>query len=395
MTDKDNPLTLPVATVLNLAPEYTTVQVSLEDSLHRILQEDIFADSDIPPFDKSAMDGYACRKPDLGNPLECIGIVQAGIFPKMKIGPGQCVKIMTGAAVPEGAGMVFKLEDADILPDGRIQCTDTGSKRNICNRGEDVRKGDILITKGTLITSRHIPVLAGAGYDKVIVARHPVTGIIANGTELVEPGSTPQKGQIRNSNSYQLAARLHELSVPYKYFGIAPDISEALTEIIREAGKETDILLVTGGASNSDFDLVPGALTRLGYKLLIRETGMKPGNPMTFATRNGKVCFGLSGNPVSSYIQFEVFVKPFIMKFMGMSRNSEIKKYRMGEKFTRKNAGRFGFHPVRITKENEVFLVEYHGSAHIRALTVADGLIEIEAGKTTINKGDIVNVRPF
>jgi molybdopterin molybdotransferase len=165
--------------------------VELQQCLQRILAADVFSDADVPPFNKSAMDGYACRKADLENLLEVIETVYAGKLPEKDISNNQCCKIMTGAVVPAGADYVFKKEDAELTAEGRVRCLDTGTANHICYKGEDIKSGDKILGKATLIAPRHLPLLAGAGVTWPLVYKLPEVAVFATGTELVEPAEKP------------------------------------------------------------------------------------------------------------------------------------------------------------------------------------------------------------
>ena len=372
-----------------------TEKVELLNSINRVLQEDIVADMDMPPFDKSAMDGYACRKEDLENELEILEIIQAGKLPKKVIGKNQCSKIMTGATVPPGADCVFMIEDTNVLNEKFVKCNNPQTKDNICFEGEDYKNGDILVEKGVKISPSHIGILAGAGYAEVLVSKTPNVALIATGTELVEPILIPSAGQIRNSNSYQLMAQLQSMSIPYNYIGIIADDFEQISASFEKSIADNDIVIITGGTSNGDFDFVPGMLRKHDFEILVDKTGIQPGNPMTFSKKHQKYCFGLSGNPVSSFVQFELFVKPFLYKLMGSEWQQLLIKGTLSKNFYRKKPGRFGIIPVKLLEGNIIEEIDFHGSAHINALGYANALMEVPENVTLINEGEAAYVRPI
>lgn len=372
-----------------------TEKVELLNSINRVLQEDIVADMDMPPFDKSAMDGYACRKEDLENDLEILEIIQAGKLPQKVIGKDQCSKIMTGAAVPQGADCVFMIEDTNVLNEKLVKCNNPKTKDNICFEGEDYKNGDILVEKGVKISPSHIGILAGAGYVEVLVSKTPKVALIATGTELVEPILIPSAGQIRNSNSYQLIAQLLSMSIPYNYIGIIADDFEQISASFEKSLADSDIVIITGGASNGDFDFVSGMLRKHDFEILVDKTGIQPGNPMTFSKKHQKYCFGLSGNPVSSFVQFELFVKPFLYKLMGSEWQHLRIKGTLSKDFYRKKSGRFGIIPVKLLDGNIIEEIDFHGSAHINALGYANALMEVPENVTLIKEGEAAYVRPI
>jgi molybdopterin molybdotransferase len=217
--------------------------VDLTRANKRVLAEDVYYDMDIPPFDKSAMDGFACRKKDLGNELTIIETVYAGKEPAQQIGENECAKIMTGAVVPPGADMIFIKEVAELTGEDKVVCKKPEIQENICYTGEDVRKGELALPKGSLITSKNIPVLAGAGANRFKVYRQPVVAVFSTGTELVEPGSKTLPFQIRNSNSYQMLAQLGDMGIEAEYRGIIKDDEVETEEKIAAAMKTSDLIL--------------------------------------------------------------------------------------------------------------------------------------------------------
>lgn len=368
-------------------------EVELQDSLHRILAGDLTSDMNMPPFDKSAMDGYACRNQDIQNELTVIETIPAGKKPEKKISENTCAKIMTGAIVPDGADCVLKVEDTETCGENKIRFTQPKTKSNICYLGEDVKKGDIVLKSGTFIKPQHIAVMASIGAAKVPVSRQPRVGVIPTGDEIVEPDKTPLESQIRNSNGAQLMAQLKRMNIPADYLGIARDAENHTLATIMEGVERNDIILLTGGVSKGDFDLVPDILEQAGFDILFRTVAVQPGKPTLFARKGDKYCFGLPGNPVSSFIQFELMVKPLLFLFMGTSYKPPQIKMAFGTDYQRRKSHRRSFMPVYLSEEGTVMPVEYHGSAHIHSLIRADGLISIPVGETTIKKGDWVYVR--
>ena len=197
--------------------------VDLFGARQQVLAEDVFYDTNMPPFNKSAVDGYACRRFDIKNELSILETIYAGSKPVQRIGINECAKIMTGAVVPEGADCVFMNENALLKGANRVLCTDPDTATNIAYEGEDVKKGDMALKKYTLITSRHIPLLAGAGVVLPSVFSRPHVSVFATGSELVEPDCKPLPHQIRNSNAYQMISQLDEMGIPGEYLGIIKD----------------------------------------------------------------------------------------------------------------------------------------------------------------------------
>ncbi len=254
--------------VMKYVFETETETIAFSDTWGRILDENIASDIDMPPFNRSAVDGYACNRIDLTNDLDLIEVVQAGKEPLRTVGEKQCSKIMTGAIVPGGCDVVFMKEESEILHDGKIRFTGIDPKLNISYKGEDVRKGDVVIKKGKYIQPQDIALMASVGHTSVRVKKKPVIGIISTGDELIDPSGYPALSQIRNSNASQLAAQVKRAGGTAVDFGIAPDDETVTFGIIEKAIKECDIVIITGGVSMGDFDFVPAVLERAGVKIL-------------------------------------------------------------------------------------------------------------------------------
>ncbi|MBL7103370.1 MAG: molybdopterin molybdotransferase MoeA [Bacteroidales bacterium] len=368
-------------------------RVDFKESLNRVLAEDIKSDIEMPPFDKSAVDGYACKKEDLFNELEVIEIIPAGKVPEKDIAKNQCSKIMTGAPMPKGTDTVVMVEDVEETGENKIRYLKSKVKNNICYRGEDIKEDEIVLKKGTLIKPQHIAVLATTGSVNPMVYRQAKVAVFSTGDELVEPDKKPSVSRIRNSNAYQLLAMVKNAGAIPEYTGIASDTEESTREMITKAFKRNDIVILSGGVSMGDFDYVPQILEELGVELKFKSIAVQPGRPTVFGIREKQFIFGLPGNPVSSFVQFELLVKPFIYRLSGFNYIPVRINLPMGKDYIRKKSTSLSWLPVRIYDNGEVYPIEYHGSAHINALTSANGLISVPIGQTILKKGDLVNVR--
>ena len=370
-------------------------RVPLSQSLERILAEDVVCDADSPPFRKSAMDGYACRREDLGKDLTVVEEIPAGHVPVRGIGPGECAKIMTGAPVPEGADVVVMVEFAKKTGEGRIRFTGKATTANICEKGEDVKAGDVVLTRGESITPARIAVLASVGCVNPLVARQPCVGVIATGDELVDPAEKPGSSAIRNSNSIQLCAQAQAMRVPTRDYGIAGDSPEVIASAVERAKRECDIVLLSGGVSAGDYDFVPDVLRKLGFDLKFDSVAMQPGRPTVFGTDGHVYAFGLPGNPVSTYVIFEMLLKPFIHRLMGHEHRVRWIAAVLDRDVRRRKTVRQSSLPVVFTAPGRVAPLEYHGSAHIHAMSRAEALLTIPVGVTELKKGAEVHVRPL
>jgi len=401
--------------VMSSARRLGSERVAIDHALNRVLAEDIVSDIDVPPFNKSAMDGFACRRADLANELTVIETIPAGMMPKRTIGQDQCAKIMTGAVVPEGADCVIMVEHTESVAENKIRFTGSslvlsrveGTEDNICLKGQDIKKKDIVLKSGELIKPQHIAVLASVGCVQPVVSLQPRVGIIATGDELVEPREKPAAWQIRNSNAYQLAAQVAYASAVPTDYGIVPDTEQAIDAVLKKAIAENDVVILSGGVSVGDYDLVREILRKNNVKLLFERVAVKPGRPTVFgvysscetsrstqyAVRNTKFVFGLPGNPVSAFIMFELLVKPFLFRMMGHDYKSAVSHRHLEKTITRKNTERDSWLPVVFIDDDKVAKIEYHGSAHINALCKADGLVCIPAGVAEIKEGATLAVR--
>ena len=371
-----------------------TETVGLHDSAGRVLARDIYSDTDMPPFNKSAMDGFACRIEDLGDELEIIETVKAGDVPELTVGTGQCTRIMTGGKVPDGADCVIMVEHTADAGKDRIRFTGNDTAVNIAFRGEDLKKDELALQCGTLIRSQHVAVLASAGCDRPVVFVRPRVAVITTGDEIVEPGTIPQGTSIRNSNGAQLTAQIRSMGAVADYKGIVKDTPETTASAIREALEGSDMVVITGGVSAGDFDFVPGAMRSEGVELFFDKVAVKPGRPTVFGRRGDVFVFGLPGNPVSSFTIFELMVKPLLYRMMGHTYRPPFLRLPIGTGYSRKKADRVAWVPVILNGEGEVIPAEYHGSAHIHALTDAFGLMPADPGVFEFKKGERVYVRP-
>jgi len=379
--------------VLDNAFELNSEQIDIKNSLNRIIASDVISDIDMPPFDKSAMDGYACKIEDIHTTLEVIEVIPAGKIPNNSINKGQCSKIMTGAMIPKGADCIVMVEQTEIIENNKIHFTANKTSKNICFKSEDISIGDKLISKGTILKPAHIAILASTGYASPLVYKQAKVGIISTGDEIVEPNIKPAISQIRNSNSYQLYAQVTSIGCIPQYMGIANDNENSILYKIKDAFIDNDVILLTGGVSMGDYDLVPEILEQLNVKLLFQKIAIQPGKPTVFGIFENKFIFGLPGNPVSSYIVFELLVKPLLLRMMGNNHTFQNIKMPMGVEYFRNKSDRKAFIPVIFSTEGTILPAEYHGSAHLNSLCNTDGIISMPIGQNKLNKGEMVDVR--
>ena len=379
--------------VISSAKQLDTERIEFEYALGRVLAEDVRSDMDIPPFNKSAMDGYACRRADLSNELTVIETIAAGAVPKKAIETNQCSKIMTGAMVPGGADCVIMKEYVETASENTIRFVGEKTADNICRKAEDIKAGDIVLSKGVIVEPQHIAVLASVGNTQPSVVKKPDVAVIATGSELVDPKSKLSLSQIRNTNSFQLVAQIEAMGAVAINYGIAGDTAEQIDSVFKEAFRQSDVVIVSGGVSMGDYDFVPGIFKQNKINMLFEKIAIKPGKPTIFGTSRGKYCFGLPGNPVSTFVLFEIMVKPFLYKLMGHDYEPLNIQMPLGVPLINKKAKRQRWLPVVITDKGTVKPVEYHGSAHINSLCGANGLVSMDIGVSKIEKGTDVAVR--
>jgi len=371
--------------VLEKTPGPEPVEVPLLEGVGAVLVEPIASDVDLPPFDKSAMDGYAVRSEDLAHlPVELavIETLPAGTAPTRAVEAGTCAKIMTGAPVPAGADLVVKVEDAEALSEGRVRILRFDAGRNICVRGEDIRKGATVLEAGHVLRPPEIGLLASVGRERVRVGRRPTVAVLATGDELVPVSAVPGPGQIRDANSSSLLACCRGAGVPAHSLGVGRDNEADLRAKIAE-GLRHDVLLVSGGVSVGEWDLVPEALRELGATIHFATVRMKPGKPTLFATHARGLVFGLPGNPVSTIVSFHLFVRSALKKMMGHPNPGPpaVTATLAGE--TKVRGNRTAFVPAILRREEDAWVVEAtetRGSADLVGFSRAEALIALEPG---------------
>ncbi len=380
-------------TIMAQAGTLGSERVTLDQALNRVLAEDVRSDMDMPPFVKSAMDGYACRREDLAGDLNVVEFLKAGEVPRKAIGQHECAKIMTGGMVPEGADCVIMVEETEELNAHTVRFTAASTRDNVCLKGEDIQLGDVVQSAGRLLRPQHIAMLASVGCVRPLVAQRPQVGIIATGDELVEPDVKPDTSQIRTSNSHQLVAQVLLADAIPTYYGIARDTEESLDATLKKAMAGNDVVLLSGGVSMGDLDLVPGIMRANGLTILFDEIAVQPGKPTTFAVSDSTYCVGLPGNPVATFTQFELLVKPFLYRLMGHDYSPANLRLPMARTHARKRSERESWFPAKITADGSVLPCDFHGSAHVESLCEADCLGTMPAGVASLDEGALVTIR--
>ena len=377
-------------------------KIPLDQALGRVMAEDVVSRINNPPLDNSAMDGYAVIAKDIQsatpeNPvkLEMVEEIAAGYTAKGTLKPGQTMRIMTGAPIPPGADAVLMQEDTQKDGDS-ILCLDRADvEENIRRVGEDIKIGESVLKKGTTLSPAHIGMLAVIGRSQIAVGQRPTVSILSTGDEILELDETPQGPQIFNSNGHMLAAQIKSAGGIPIYLGIAKDTEKDLMEKFEWALK-ADIVVSSGGVSVGDYDLVKSTLQKMGQDMLFWKVAMKPGKPLAFG-RIGKIpIFGLPGNPVSSFVSFEQFVRPSLRKVLGCS---DLSHKTVQAKLTRtihKKPGRLHFLSSIVSWADGEYTVTpagEQGSGILKSAANANGLLIFPLEAEEIKQGQEVAVQ--
>jgi len=388
--------------VLSRARPLPAEEIDFTEAPGRILREDAAADTDLPPFRRSAVDGFAVRASDTASvpvKLKLVGSVPAGTFPEFGIGPGETASIMTGAPVPEGADAVQMVEESREGPDGIVLLAGVARGQNVAPRGAEVRKGEMVLRSGTRLDPAAVAVAATVGKTRLLVGKRPTVSVAATGDELVHPSETPGPGQIRNSNGFSLLAQCRSVGIEARYLGVAED-SEASLRAVIERGLETDVLLLSGGVSMGRYDLVEKVLSQLGIEILVDAVALKPGKPLVFGVGDeGKLVFGLPGNPVSTMVTFELFVRTALARLEGAENPvREILQARLVDGLTNRGPRR-AYLPGWLRPGDDGALtaepIPTKGSADIVAFSKANALLIVPEDRDRLESGNAVSVYPL
>lgn len=390
--------------VLESARRLGKAKVSLTEALGLVLAEDIVSKEKIPPFDNSAMDGFALIAQDTAQAsvkqpvaLKILDDEPAGRVSKRKITPGTAIRIMTGAPIPKGADAVVKVEDTKVVAAEAVMVLRPVKKEeNIRRAGEDINAGEMVMLAGTALRAPEIGLLASLGKSAVKVFRMPKVAIITTGDELVEVGKPLKQGKIRNSNAYSLYAQVLQAKAEPIHLGIVPDIKQALTAKLTEALKKADVILTTGGVSVGEYDVVKDVLASMGASLKFWKVAQKPGKPFAFWTLKGKLVFGLPGNPVATMVCFEQYVRPSLRKMMGHLKLFRPVVEAMLEEDVKKKPGRLHFVRVILDKKGPNYYASTtgpQGSGILKSMVLANGLALVPADTTLLRAGERVMVQ--
>jgi molybdopterin molybdotransferase len=399
-----------IARALEIVLENTFIlpveEVALVETLGRVLAEEVSSDVDFPPFDRSAMDGFAMRSEDARAApavLSVVGQVRAGQWPERPVRAGEAIEIMTGAPVPPGADAVQQVEKTKRLDEGRVELlAAVAPGQNIAPRGSEVRAGERVLGPGARIDPATVAVLASVGKVRVRVGERPTLSVLVTGDELVEVGETPTQALIRNSNGYAILAQAREAGAEAFSLGVVPDEAPRIARKVAE-GLASDVLVLSGGVSEGVFDLVEDVLTDLGVEILFDKVAIRPGAPLVFGKlspqspkakpgrRGTTLVFGLPGNPVSAQVTFDLFVRPALLRMQGVQAvgRPSVEVELLGG--ARNRSGRSAHLPARVRFEKGRFVAELvtsRGSADLVAHARANALVVLEANRLEAAPGE-------
>lgn len=382
-------------------------ETALIEAYNRVLNEDIVSTLDIPPFNRSTVDGYAVKAQDTfgadeNEPatLKVTGVVNIGEEPNVKVGKGETVEIVTGAVIPEGADAVVMVEDTEREDDQLSVYGAVTTNENVMKKGSDIKKGQTILRKGQVLGSSEIGVLAALGLTKVKVLKIPMIAVLSTGGEVTELGKELPTGKIYDINAYSISTAIIESGGKPVYFGVVPDDKAALTKALQTAVASTDMVITSGGVSVGPRDYTPQIVDSLGKPgLVVYGIALKPGKPTTVAFIGEKPVFALPGHPTSALLNFILFARPLVQRLAGRPETNmkTIKAFAGSRMFSAK--GRRTFVMVRLEFDRDCRLiaspVESGASGAITTLAGADGFIEIGENEQFVDADQEVEVVLF
>ncbi|HEV8370548.1 MAG TPA: gephyrin-like molybdotransferase Glp [Pyrinomonadaceae bacterium] len=379
-----------------------TERVTLQDSLGRVLAQDVIADSDLPPFDRSQMDGYAVRAHDTNDApvrLKIVGESAAGKGWHQEMQAGEAVRIMTGAPIPTGADAVQQVELTHELKDNTVvellESVERG--RSIVQRGSEILAGATVLRSGVTLNAAMLAVLASFGYAHVAVGRKPRVSVLATGSELVAVEQTPGQDQIRDSNNYSIGAYAERAGAVVTSLALTGDETGILKRAIARAAENSDVIVTSGGVSMGVYDFTKTALNELGAELFFERVALRPGKPTVFGRLpNGTLVFGLPGNPVSVSVTFNLFARTALLAIQGSNEPTLKTETGILAKNVKGTMERASYLPAQLTTNDDgqlvVFPLKWGGSSDFVAFALATALAIVPAGVKVMEADSIVRV---
>ena len=377
-------------------------RVKLHDALNRVLAQDIIADSDLPPFDRSQMDGYAVRADETNDApvrLRIVGESAAGKGWHNELQQGEAVRIMTGAPVPTGADSVQQVELTHELKDGTVvellESVELG--KSIVKRGSEIQAGEIVLQSGVRINAAMMAVLAAFGYAEVTVGQRPRVGVLATGSELVSVEEKPGQDQIRDSNNYSIAAYAQLAGAVPQRLPLARDETSVLKNVIAKATESCDVIVTSGGVSMGVYDVTKAALKELDAEIFFERIALRPGKPTVFARLpNGTLVFGLPGNPVSVAVTFNLFARTALLAMQGVIDPALKHETAVLARSVKGNIDRDSYLPAQLTTNDDgeliAFPLKWGGSSDFVAFALTPALAIVPAGTKVLEANSLVRV---
>lgn len=378
--------------ILSHCEPLPAVAVEINQAAHRVLRRAAQADLDFPPFDRSAMDGYAVHSSpdakDMG--FTIVGSVPAGDVADFKLQLGEAARVTTGAILPLGATHVWPQEETE-LRGGKVHLLRPQPSTHIRQRGEDARKGDTLIPAGQFLRPAHLSILSSIGITYPLVGRKPRIMHIVSGNELIHPSGFPREGQVRDSNSTLIATLCAEIGASVRNHIHAPDDEEKILELANSFPAITyDILIFSGGSGAGAFDFARSVIEKLGFTIHLQGVNVRPGKPLLFGTRGNQLAFGLPGNPLSHFVTFQLFVRPALLALLGAVKENPWMEGRLANDLPEPPNSRLTYWPARWFIEHGHVSIEalpWRSSGHLASLTTANALLKIEPGTPPLTRG--------
>ncbi len=387
--------------LLDLVTAKGETTVPLFEAAGRVLSRDIQSEDHIPPFDRSPLDGYAMRSADLVNAsadqpvkLQVIEEVAAGYVAEKGLSEGTTIKVMTGAPIPKGADAVIKWEDVERTGQEIFVTKSLKANSNIVPKGEDVKKGELIASRGAKITAPLLGMIASMGIHQVPVFEKVKVALISTGDELLDPSEEMRPGKIYNSNLYTFSGSCLELGTEPIPLGQVKDNQKAIAEKITEGLEAADVVITTGGVSVGDYDLVQDAVDDIGAETLFWKVAMKPGSAMVAAVKDGKPIIGLSGNPASSLVTFDLLVAPMLRKMMGQAKHlPSLTQAVLEEGFGKASPQRRFLRGSIHLKDgvNYIKLTGAQANGVLKSMIGCNVLVDVAAGSSNVNAGDRVS----
>jgi len=378
--------------------------IPFDRALGRVLAEDVVSEVDVPPFNRSAVDGYAVRAVDTFRAselkpanLRILGSVEIGVASKLHLRKGVAIKIMTGASLPKGSDAVVMVEHTRAKDKNIAVSAPVTPGKNVSGKGEDVKAGEVVLGRGCLLRPQDVGMLASMGKTRVRVSRRPEVAILATGGELRKPGERLGRAEVTDINSYSLAAAAEKFGAISHRLGIVPDESEELKKALRKA-INYDVVIASGGSSVGEHDIMPDVIAELG-ELMFHGVAIRPGGPTVFGTIKSKPIFALPGFPVSSLIAFDMLVGPALRQMQGLPADRGYPKVRA--RLARKvssTLGRADIVRVRIKSKEEGLVadpIRVTGSSVLSSMTKADGFVIVPEDVEGFDEGKIVEVELY